>query len=135
MRCAAVSASSFRLRSLAYIHKCGEHDANGVRGIQGRGHLSFRSLLGVVGGHLGEHTLRTLDARPNRVVVRVEVRSEAAMRTYELQRAVLTYTGAITMLVFSIDGKVLPCNATIHGGHDGNGMRELTVLYTIAGAA
>ena len=135
MRCAAVSASSFRLRSLAYIHKSGEHDANGVRGIQGRGHLSFRSLLGVVGGHLGEHTLRTLDARPNRVVVRVEVRSEAAMRTYELDRAVLTDTGAIAMLVFSHDGKVLPCNATIHEGHDDDGMRELTVLYTIPGAA
>ena len=85
--------------------------------------------------HLGKHTLWTLDARPHRVVVRVEVRSEAAMRTYELDRAVLTDTGAIAMLVFSIDGKVLPCNATIHAVHDGDGMRELTVLYTIRGAA
>ena len=108
-----------------------------MRGIQGqgRGHLSLRSLLGVVRGHLGKHALWTLDARPHRVVVRVEVRSEAAMRTYELDRAVLTDTGAIAMLIFSHDGKVLPCNATIHGVHDGDGMRELTVLYTIPGAA
>ena len=80
------------------------------------GLLLFETLL-VVARQLGEDFHRAFGARPNALVVRVEVSGEAAMRTCESHSAVMASARAIAMIVLNNDLKVFPCNATVYRIH------------------
>ena len=89
-----------------------------MQGMLGGGnHLFLRDLLSVVVRHLRENTLRGLHARPNALVIWVEMCREAAMRACEFQGTVVTGSCTIPMLVLRCTVEMLPCNATIYYAH------------------